>query len=114
MDLGVHWALSCTIEKVMIPSSPQHTATVTFVHTRACEDSHQKCMEGTCERVGVYGEPPRGARAARRRSFLHLHLTHFTTQLFRQYNHFNNCLPSSAPPRLLFLLLQFLRSGKMR
>lgn len=30
-------------------------------------------------------------------SFLHLHLTHFTTLLFRQYNHFNNCLPSSAP-----------------
>lgn len=30
-------------------------------------------------------------------SFLHLHLTHFTTLLFRQHNHFNNCLPSSAP-----------------
>lgn len=33
-----------------------------------------------------------------KRSFLHLHLTHFTTPLFREYNHFNNCLPSSAPP----------------
>lgn len=30
-------------------------------------------------------------------SSLHLHLTHFTTLLFRQYNHFNNCLPSSTP-----------------
>lgn len=73
--------------------------TVTFVRV------HVEILMHGCERADRGGSCVLGAHrggwgeseGALKRSFLHLHLTHFTTPLFRQYNHFNNCLPSSAP-----------------
>lgn len=66
---------------------------------------HVEILMHGCERADRGGSCVLGAHrggwgeseGALKISFLHLHLTHFTTPLFRQYNHFNNCLPSSAP-----------------
>lgn len=89
---GTHCALSCD-------DPPK--ATITFVHTRVrilirnAWKAHASAQR--CSRWATEGGEGR-AKVRCERSFLHLHLTHFTTLLFRQYNHFNNCLPSSAPP----------------
>lgn len=94
---GCWWRLGPTeCFLVTIPHSCDHLCS----NTRTCEDSHQKCMEGRHMRARPWATEGGEGRVKVRcqRSFLHLHLTHFTTLLFRQYNHFNNCLPSSAPP----------------
>lgn len=99
---------------VTIPQSNDHLCS----YTRTCEDSHQKCMEGTCERVGVHGEPPRGARgewrcAAREVSFICIWHTSLLCYSSSTIILITVCLSLPLYP-LLFLLLQFLRSEKMR
>lgn len=78
------------------PPPPGHCGG--HVHTRRCSSViHEMCWRLWAH--SILGSPLRGrgeSRGALNRSFLHLHLTHFATLLFRQYNHFNNCLPSSA------------------
>lgn len=94
---GCWWRLGPTeCFLVTIPHSCDHLCS----NTRTCEDFHQKCMEERHMRARPWATEGGEGRVKVRcqRSFLHLHLTHFTTLLFRQYNHFNRCLPSSAPP----------------
>lgn len=94
-------AFLSTIRRRDYPTLPNTQRFSSVIHEMyGCKwgDSVSGCV------LGAYrgGE---GRVKVRWRSFLHLHLPHFTTLLFRQYNHFNNCLPSSAPHPLLLLFL---------
>lgn len=92
MNVGTHWALSC--------DDPPKQRSPLFIYTHVwgfSSEMHGRHMRARrCSWWATEGGEGR-VKVRCERSFLHLHLTHFTTLLFKQYNHFNNCLPFSAP-----------------
>lgn len=115
MDSRTHWALPCAIEKVMIPSSTPPTQQLSPLFIRA----HVRILIRNAWKAhasaSVFLVSHRGGRGplAGEVSFICIWHTSLLCYSDSTIILITVCLPLPLR-RLLFLLLQFLRSGKMR